>query len=89
MLQKLIQIRIYTDFIYIVPADLHVDSQKKCTIYGKYDFRISYKLEVTVKYKYNDLNGNLTSIIAWPSKYYPISSRYTGEYDYTRDTFAV
>lgn len=69
---------IYTDVINIIPADLYVDSQKKCTIYGKYNSGKSYKVEVTVKYKYNDLNGNLTSITSWSSKYYPISSGHTG-----------
>lgn len=69
---------IHTDVINIVPADLYVDSEKKCTIYGKYNSGISYKVEVTVKYKYNDLNGNLTSITSWSSKYYPISDGYTG-----------
>ena len=62
----------------IVPNDLYNDSQKKCTIYGRYSSGVTYKVEVTVKYKYNDLNGNLTSISSWSSKYYSTSKGYTG-----------
>ena len=58
---------------------MYSDSQKKCTIYGAYSSGIKYRVEVTVKYKYNDINGNLVAIYSWSSKYYSMTNGYTGE----------
>ena len=60
-------------------ADTSSASQKKCTIYGAYSSGIKYRVEVTVKYKYNDINGNLVAIYSWSSKYYSMTNGYTGE----------